>query len=63
MLKNIGKAQLSNSGNAVNFKISTEEGDKLLTVSVKSLEELIKGDKPYVNVALIVPEGELKNET
>lgn len=62
MLKNIGKARLSKSGNAVNLKVSTEEGEKLLTVSVKSLKELIEGEKPYINVALVVPDSEEKKE-
>lgn len=62
-LKNVGKARISNSGGGVNLKVSTEEGEKTLTMSVKSLEELIRGDKPYINVALVIPdsEGETKN--
>lgn len=57
-LKNVGRASLSNSGKAVNFKVHTETGQELLTVSIKSLKELIEGEKSYINVALVVPDSE-----
>lgn len=66
-LKNVGKAKLSNSGKAVNIKIEMNDADfeketHLFTVGIKSLKELISGEKPYINVALVVPDSEGETE-
>lgn len=58
----MGRARISKSGKAVNFKVNTEKGKELLTVSIKSLQELIEGEKDYINVSLVVPDPEKETE-